>query len=92
MRAFEPGQAATWTKTITEADVEAFAGITGDYNPLHIDKDAPARSRRNLPEPDAEVRPAGAVRGYHHGPGRGADVASGEAAPHPAHDLHQPAG
>ncbi len=45
MRAFEPGQAATWTKTITEADVEAFAGITGDYNPLHVDKEYAARSR-----------------------------------------------
>ena len=45
MRTFEPGQAATWTKTITEADVEAFAGITGDCNPLHVDKEYAARSR-----------------------------------------------
>ena len=45
MRAFEPGQAATWTKTITEADVEAFAGITGDFNPLHVDGKYAARSR-----------------------------------------------
>ena len=45
MRAFEPGQAATWTKTITEADVQAFAGITGDRNPLHVDREYAARSR-----------------------------------------------
>ncbi|MBV8233255.1 MAG: hypothetical protein JO329_25040, partial [Planctomycetaceae bacterium] len=24
-------------RTITEADVVAFAGLSGDYNPLHVD-------------------------------------------------------
>lgn len=42
---FTPGQKATWTKTITEADVDAFAGITGDFNPLHVDREYAARSR-----------------------------------------------
>lgn len=42
---FEPGQKATWTKTITEADVYAFAGITGDFNPLHVDREYAAWSR-----------------------------------------------
>lgn len=42
---FTPGQTATWTKTITEADVVAFAGITGDFNPLHVDREYAARSR-----------------------------------------------
>lgn len=42
---FEPGQKATWTKTITEADVYAFAGITGDFNPLHVDREYAAGSR-----------------------------------------------
>ena len=30
------GDQATFAKTITEADVFAFAGITGDFNPIHI--------------------------------------------------------
>ncbi|MGH2375871.1 MAG: MaoC family dehydratase [bacterium] len=31
------GQSATRTKTITDADLRAYAEITGDYNPLHFD-------------------------------------------------------
>ena len=31
------GTRATWTRTITAADVEAFARISGDRNPLHFD-------------------------------------------------------
>lgn len=31
------GQRARWSKTLTEADVLAFAGTSGDMNPLHID-------------------------------------------------------
>jgi len=31
------GQAAEFAKTITEADIVSFAGITGDTNPVHID-------------------------------------------------------
>jgi len=30
------GLSATFAKTITEADVGAFAGITGDFNPVHV--------------------------------------------------------
>jgi 3-hydroxybutyryl-CoA dehydratase len=30
------GQQTTFGKTITEADVFAFAGITGDFNPIHV--------------------------------------------------------
>jgi len=33
------------TKTITETDVYAFAGITGDFNPLHVDAEYARRSR-----------------------------------------------
>jgi len=30
------GQAASVTKTISEFDIYAFAGVTGDFNPAHI--------------------------------------------------------
>ncbi|MFN9546079.1 MAG: SDR family oxidoreductase [Cyanobacteriota bacterium] len=33
------GQTAELTHTVTDADVEAFAGLTGDRNPLHLDPD-----------------------------------------------------
>lgn len=42
---FQPGQRASFTKTITEADVYAFAGITGDFNPLHVNVEYARRSR-----------------------------------------------
>ena len=42
---FRPGQRASMTKTITETDVYAFAGITGDFNPLHVDAEYARRSR-----------------------------------------------
>jgi len=32
------GQYASFTKTITETDVYSFAGITGDFNPIHINR------------------------------------------------------
>lgn len=32
------GRTAEFTKTISEADVYAFAGITGDFNPVHVDQ------------------------------------------------------
>ncbi|MDT8324858.1 MAG: MaoC family dehydratase [Bacteroidota bacterium] len=31
------GMTAHFTKTITEHDVYTFAGVTGDFNPVHID-------------------------------------------------------
>lgn len=33
------GDSASFTKTISEADVYAFAGITGDFNPVHINRE-----------------------------------------------------
>jgi len=30
------GQTAEFSKTVTEADVVLFAGITGDFNPAHV--------------------------------------------------------
>ena len=39
------GVTAEMSKTITETDVTLFAGITGDFNPVHVDAVAAARSR-----------------------------------------------
>lgn len=39
------GQAAEQSKTVTEADVVLFAGVTGDFNPVHVDAVAAERSR-----------------------------------------------
>jgi len=43
---FEEGQEfETPARTITEADIVNFAGISGDFNPLHIDEEFAKRSR-----------------------------------------------
>lgn len=34
---WKPGQRASFTKTVSESDVYLFAGITGDFNPVHVD-------------------------------------------------------
>ncbi len=34
---FEPGQHASFSKTLTDEDVRRFIEITGDTNPLHVD-------------------------------------------------------
>lgn len=42
---FEPGLVhETPGRTVTEADVVAFAGLSGDYNPMHTDADFAGRS------------------------------------------------
>lgn len=38
MGRLEVGQTASITKTISEADVYMFAGITGDFNPAHVNE------------------------------------------------------
>jgi 3-hydroxybutyryl-CoA dehydratase len=42
---FMIGDSASLSKTIAEADVQAFADVTGDHNPLHLDEEF-ARSTR----------------------------------------------
>lgn len=37
MEQIHPGDCASFTKTVTETDVILFAGITGDFNPAHVD-------------------------------------------------------
>ena len=39
------GTRATWTRTFSSDDVEAFATISGDRNPLHFDADFAGRTR-----------------------------------------------
>lgn len=39
------GQTASFSKTVTEADVVLFAGLTGDFNPLHVDAAHAATTR-----------------------------------------------
>ena len=45
MTTFGEGSSASFTKTITEADVVLYAGVTGDTNPLHIDAEYARTSR-----------------------------------------------
>jgi 3-hydroxybutyryl-CoA dehydratase len=33
------GQTAVFAKTVTEADIAAFAGVSGDFNPVHINEE-----------------------------------------------------
>jgi len=40
----EVGQTASMTKTVTQADVTLFAGITGDFNPLHVNAEYAKKS------------------------------------------------
>jgi 3-hydroxybutyryl-CoA dehydratase len=42
---FRVGEQARFTKTVTEADVTTFAGLIGDFNPLHVDAEYARRSR-----------------------------------------------
>jgi acyl dehydratase len=39
------GTVATWSRTFTAEDVEAFAQLSGDRNPLHFDATFAARTR-----------------------------------------------
>ena len=39
------GETSEYSKIVTDADVRAFAQITGDFNPVHIDEAAAAKTR-----------------------------------------------
>ena len=38
------GDAAEMAKTVTESDIALFAGVTGDFNPVHVDAVAAEKS------------------------------------------------
>lgn len=44
-REIQVGDSAKFTKTITETDLTLFAGISGDFNPYHVDEVAAATGR-----------------------------------------------
>lgn len=39
------GMSASYSQTITDADIKDFAGISGDRNPVHLDENYAAQSR-----------------------------------------------
>ena len=39
------GQSAEYSKQVSDSDVMSFAEITGDFNPVHVDADAAAKTR-----------------------------------------------
>lgn len=43
------GSTATFTKTVTQADIDKFAEVSGDSNPLHRDATYAARTRFKQP-------------------------------------------
>ena len=44
-RSFSIGETATYSKTFTAADIETFAALSGDRNPVHLDESYAARTR-----------------------------------------------
>lgn len=36
---FQVGDSAKITKTIEQSDIDAFANVTGDHNPVHVDEE-----------------------------------------------------
>lgn len=40
-----PGMKVSYSQTITDADIKAFAGISGDHNPVHVSEHYAEQSR-----------------------------------------------
>ena len=45
MTKFYVGQKASFSRTVTETDIVQFAGLSGDYNPVHMDREYAAGTR-----------------------------------------------
>lgn len=41
----EVGMSASYSQTVSDADIKSFAGISGDRNPVHIDENYAQNSR-----------------------------------------------
>jgi 3-hydroxybutyryl-CoA dehydratase len=41
----EVGMSAFYSRTVTEADIVLFAGISGDFNPLHLNREFSEKTR-----------------------------------------------
>jgi 3-hydroxybutyryl-CoA dehydratase len=45
MGKFAVGQKASFSRTITETDLVQFAGLSGDFNPIHVDSEYAKQTR-----------------------------------------------
>ncbi|EKT4473785.1 MaoC family dehydratase [Pseudomonas putida] len=45
IESIEPGMSASYSQTITDADIKSFAGLSGDHNPVHVDSEYAENSR-----------------------------------------------
>ena len=45
VNSYHIGQQASCSKTITETDFILFAGVSGDFNPIHIDAEYAKQTR-----------------------------------------------
>ncbi|MCG7346258.1 MaoC family dehydratase [Sporosarcina sp. ACRSL] len=45
MSKFYVGQTASISRTVTETDIVMYAGLSGDYNPVHVDREYAAGTR-----------------------------------------------
>jgi 3-hydroxybutyryl-CoA dehydratase len=39
------GQKASFSRTVSETDIVQYAGLSGDFNPIHIDKEYASKTR-----------------------------------------------
>ncbi|MCC6237348.1 MAG: MaoC family dehydratase [Dehalococcoidia bacterium] len=49
VQGLEVGSVATFSKAVTQADIDSFAQVTGDTNPLHSNAEYAARTRFKAP-------------------------------------------
>lgn len=42
---FQIGETATFSKTITESDIYTYAGLSGDFNPVHVNAEFAQKTR-----------------------------------------------
>lgn len=45
IESIEAGMSASYSQTITDSDIKSFAGLSGDHNPVHVDREYAENSR-----------------------------------------------